>query len=135
MSWYRCARLRKSIDLSRLDRLYLTEGVQILVLPLVDSHVEFLPLLFDCLVSELLLHVCDSQLAEPLFVRGQMFLGLVYVLVEDFSDVLFLVVFLLSDTIFFIIRIFHNLHLSIVLRYGFFFSHYFFRNLLFDTEA
>ena len=46
------------------DRLYVTEREEILMFPLVDAHVEFLPLALQCLVSQLLSHLANCQVIK-----------------------------------------------------------------------
>jgi len=62
--------------LRRCDRhswqgLDLAKRIEVLVLPLVDSHVQFLPLALQCLISQLLLHLAHSKMLEQLFVVDQ----------------------------------------------------------------
>ena len=73
-----------------LDWLDLAERVEILVLPLLNAHIEFFPLLLERLVSELLSHLFHRQILKQLLVVVQFVLHLIQLIGDNFHiDVLF----------------------------------------------
>jgi hypothetical protein len=55
-----------------LDRSYIAKWIKILVLPLIDSHVELFPLGFKSLISKLLSHFFNCEFLKSLLVFRQL---------------------------------------------------------------
>lgn len=66
----------RRLDRLRWDRLDLAEGVQVLMLPLVDAHIELFPFLLEGFVGELLPHFSDRQLRKKLLIGVQIVIHL-----------------------------------------------------------
>lgn len=66
-----------------LDRFDLAEGVQILVLPLLNAHIQLFPLLLQSLVSQLLAHLFHRQILKQFLVVVQLVLHLVQLLRDN----------------------------------------------------